>query len=158
MKKIAFSALLATAILAMTGCMSNSIDVSSSRLRVRSFIDGCDVVKIQGDKVWFEHKTFSFPGAWKGFNEATFVNGEAWTPAWNGMVSDKFEIANKESALPAQRAFTADNLKVYANCGLGRFSVAEYPSADNEYTLAITLDDSTAEGASWYELGIDWED
>ena len=158
MKKIALSALLATAAIAMTGCISNSVDVSTSRLRIRSFIDGCDVVKIQGDKVWFEHQSYSFPGAWKGFNEATLVNGEPWLPAWTGLVSEKFEIANKEAALPANREFTAETLKVAGNCGLGRFSVGEYPSAANDYTLSVTLDDSTAEGASWYEIGIDWED
>ena len=154
MKKTVFSVLLASAALAMTGCVSNSVDISASRLRIRSFVDGCDIVKVQGDKVWFEHQAYALPGQWMGFNEPTFVNGQRWQPTWTGSDSDKFTA---DAALPA-REFTADTLKVVSNTGLGRATVAEYPSKANGYTLAITLDDRNAQGASWYEVGIDWED
>ena len=31
-------------------------------------------------------------------------------------------------------------------------------AADNDYTLSVTLDDLGAEGASWYEFGVSWDD
>ena len=158
MKKIAVSVLIASAMLAVTGCISSSVDMASSRLRVRSFVDGCDVVKIKGDKVWYEHKSFALPGQWMGFNEATYVNGEKWLPNWNGSNSDQFEIADKQAALPANREFTSDTLKVTSKNGLGNVFVSEYPSENNGYTLAITIDDRSADGASWYEFGLAWED
>ena len=158
MKKFAFSVLIASAMLALTGCISNSVDMASSRLRVRSFVDGCDVVKVKGDKVWYEHKAYSLPGQWMGFDQPTFVNGEKWTPNWDGSNSDQYTIADKQAALPANRAFTADTLKVVSKAGLGNVFVSEYPSEQNGYTLAITIDDRGADGASWYEFGLQWED
>lgn len=158
MKQFAFSVLLASAMLAVSGCVSNSVDMASSRLRIRSFVDGCDVVKIKGDKVWYEHKSFSLPGQWMGFNQPTFVNGEKWMPTWNGSNSDQYEIADKECALPANRDFTADTLKVVSSGGLGNVYVSEYPNEGNGYTLSLTVDDRTADGASWYEIGLKWED
>lgn len=154
MKKTVFSVLLATVALAMTGCVTNTVDTSTSRLRIRSFIDGCDLVKIQGDKVWFEHQSYALPGQWMGFTEPTFVNGVAWQPAWNGSTSDQFTM---DTALPA-REFGNETLQFLSNTGLGRAVIAEYPSEANGYTLSISLDDRNAQGASWYELGIDWED
>ena len=40
------------------------------------------------------------------------------------------------------------------NIGMAAVARAE----PNGYTLAITLDDRNAQGASWYEVGIEWED
>ena len=158
MKKFAFSVLIASAMLAVSGCISNSVDMASSRLRIRSFVDGCDVVKIKGDKVWYEHKAYALPGQWMGFDQPTFVNGEKWKPVWNGSNSDQYEIVDKECALPEGRAFTADTLKLVSSGGLGNVFVSEYPSEANGFTLALTIDDRGADGASWYEIGLKWED
>ncbi len=158
MKKTVFSVLIASAMLAVTGCITSTVDMASSRLRFRSFVDGCDVVKIKGDKIWYEHKAFSLPGKWMGFDEATYVNGEKWIPNWSGSNSEQYEIADKQAALPENRAFTSDTLKIASNASLGNVFISEYPSEENGFTLAITIDDRGADGASWYEFGLSWED
>ncbi len=157
MKKTVFAAFAATLSLALVGCISN-VDTSSSRIQIRSFVDGCDVIKVKGDTVWYQHISYALPGTWGGFSEPTFVNGDAWQPNWTGADSDKYVIEDKDRALPAGRAFDKDTLKITSDPGLGRIFISEYPSEENDYTLVITVDDRTVEGASWYAFGIDWDD
>lgn len=159
MKRVALLSVLASFAFLVGGCVSdNAADLSSSRIRVRAFIDGSDVVKIRGDQVWFVHKSFEFPGRWQGCNEPILVNGAKWEPKWNGNLSDRYTIEDKDCALPLGKAFTKETMNVVAKSGLGNFFVSEYPSADNDYTLSVTLDDLGAEGASWYEFGVSWDD
>ncbi len=157
MKKFVLLSALASLAL-MTGCASSQSAISNSRIRVRSFVDGCDVIKVRGDQVWYVHKAYELPGRWQGCNEPTLVNGEKWYPQWDGTVSDRFVIADKDNALPIEKEFTAETLKVTSNTVLGDLIGVQYPSAENDYTFSVTLDDRGAEGASWYELGLDWED
>ena len=160
MKRVALLSVLASFALLAGGCIcDNASDISNSRLRVRAFIDGSDVVKIRGDQIWIAHKSFEFPGRWQGCNEPIIVKGtEKWYPVWDGNLSDRHTIEDKERALPLKKAFTKDTMNVAAKTGLGNFYVSEYPSADNDYTLSVTLDDLGAEGASWYEFGVSWDD
>lgn len=160
MKRFALFSLFASCLLLLNGCVgNNTADTSNCRIRFRSFIDGCDVVKIRGDQVWFVHKAYELPGHWMGCEEPSFVNGsEKWFPNWDGSVSDRYTIEDKERALPLKREFTAETLKITIKGDLGNVFVSEYPNEENDFTLAVTLDDRSAEGASWYEIGIDWDD
>ena len=160
MKRFALLSVFASLALLMGGCVSNDgVDTSNCRMRVRVFIDGADVIKIRGDQVWIVHKAYELPGRWMGSNEPVIVNGsEKWFPVWNGTLSDRYTIEDKDHALPLNRAFTAETLDVSVKTSLGTFDVSEYPSAENNYTLTVSLDDRAADGASWNEIGLDWDD
>lgn len=162
MKKFALLSLFAVSSLLLNGCVSAQhavSDTSNCRVRVRAFIDGCDVIKIRGGQIWIAHKAYELPGRWMGCNEPVIINGdEEWYPNWNGSLSERHEIEDKERILPTKRAFTSDTMVVSIRGELGTVFVSEYPNEENGYTLSVTLDDRTAEGASWYEFGVDWDE
>ena len=159
MKRFVILSLLASLALVSGGCVTQSgADLSNARIRVRAFIDGCDVVRIRGNQVWIDHAGYELPGRWQGSNEPIILNvTQKWYPTWDGYRSDKCTIEDGDRALPEKKEFSQDTLSVQGKLGLGVLFVSEYPSADNDYTLSVTLDDSSAEGASWYEFGVFWD-
>jgi len=124
-------------------------------LRIRTFIDGSDTIKIRGDEVWYEHHTWDLPGKWRDLlsntehDEPTFINGTAWKPEWQENISKPFGL--RQAVLPRQ---TNERIQVSKIAGRGPVSVTESPKPENDYTLAILLDDGGYAGAEWYEIAI----
>jgi hypothetical protein len=135
---IACAALLITLLAFLAG-------LSHHKLTVRALIDGSDVVKVSGHKLWFEHETFVLPG------KNIFVNGKAWTPSWTNNVSTEFVGLN-----PAFRPTDAQKIQITKRAGRGTVSVAQFPSPANDETLAVRIDDDDFGGADWYEIVISW--
>lgn len=158
MKSLARIVALVASVGMMAGCASVQKDSSAAKLRIRTLIDGSDTLMVRGNQMWFIHDAYEFPGRWGGGDEPTYINDVKWMPTWKGKRSDRFVIADPAAALPANKAFTAETLKVVVKGGWGKVTVAEYPSAANFYTLAITIDDLGPKGASWYKLHLDWND
>lgn len=159
MKALVRGVVLLSVASLFVGCASTSEEEQTARLTIRSFIDGADSIMVRGDQIWFEHHAYELPGQWLGGDEPTYVNKDnEWKPVWNGSLSRKFVIPEKESALPPNRAFTAETLEISVKGGWGRVEVAEYPSAENDFTLVLSVDDRGPDGAHWYEVGIDWDD
>jgi hypothetical protein len=159
MKALVRGVVLLSVASLFVGCASTNEDEQGARLTIRSLIDGADRIMVRGDQIWFEHHAYDLPGQWLGSDEPTYVNKDnEWKPVWNGSLSEKFLIPEKESALPPNRAFTAETLEVSVKGGWGRMDVAEYPSADNDFTLVLSINDCGPDGAHWYEVRIDWDD
>ncbi len=114
-------------------------------LTVKAFIDSRDVVKVSGNRLWFEHETGTLPG------RNIFVNGTVWTPSWTSNVSTEFVGLN-----PAFRPRDPQKIQMTKRLGRGTVSVAEFPSPANEETLAVRIDDEEFGGADWYEFVISW--
>lgn len=129
-----------TALTMVAGC-SRKPD-----LTVRAYIDGSDVIKVSGNRLWIEHDTAGLPG------KLIYVNGQAWTPTWttNG-VSSEFAGLN-----PPFLARFGQRIQVTKRIGRGVVSIQQFPSADNDQTLAVRIDDDDFGGADWYEIGISW--
>jgi len=121
------------------------VGLSHHRLTVRALIDGSDVVKVSGNKLWFEHEEYSLPG------KNIFVNGKAWSPSWTNNVSTEFEGLN-----PAFRPTDAQKIQITKRAGRGTVSIAQFPSPANDETLAVRIDDVDPGGADWYEFVISW--
>jgi serine/threonine protein kinase len=124
------------------------ISLSHHKLTVRAYIDGRDVVKVSGNKLWFEHETCALPG------RTIYVNGKAWTPDWTNNVSTEFM-----GLTPAFRSANAHDIQITKRAGRGIVSIAQFPSPANEETLAVRLDDDfpgLPGGADWYEVVITW--
>jgi serine/threonine protein kinase len=121
------------------------VGLSHHRLTVRALIDGSDVVKVNGNKLWFEHETYTLPG------KNIFVNGKAWSPSWTNNVSTEFEGLN-----PAFRPTDAQKIQITKRAGRGTVSIAQFPSPANDETLAVRIDDVDPGGADWYEFVISW--
>ena len=144
----------------ISGCAIGSRqDVGRSKLKVRTFIDGADVLFVRGDQIWFKHYAYDLPGKWRKVNEPSYVNGSEWMPEWKDSLSDRFTIpSDSVAALPPNKEFDETTLEVNSYGAWGKVSVVEYPNAGNDFTLVVLLDDLEYEGASWYNIGIDWED
>lgn len=159
MKSLVRGALILAVAGLFTGCATLSDKEMDANLTVRTFIDGADLLMVRGDQVWFKHLAYELPGCWQGGDEYTYINGDQlWKPVWKGNDSNKEQILDKDRALPPNKAFTADTLKVKSSGSFGRVDVAEYPSADNDYTLVLSIDDRGPDGAYWYNIGISWQE
>ena len=125
-------------------------EFTSGRIEIRAYISGIDVIKIRGNKMWYEHVAAELPGKWNGKDEPTFVNQETWTPWWDGHTSRPYE------KITALRPPTGKRVYVAKKFGRGVVTLAQQPSVANDQTLKITIDDVAHEGADWYELHIKW--
>ncbi len=119
--------------------------LSHHTLTVRAFIDGINVIKVSGNKLWFEHEESALPG------KNIFVNGKAWTPSWTNNVSTEFAGLNA-----VFRSIDAQKIQITKRVGRGTVSVAQFPSPANDETLAVRIDDEDFGGADWYEVVISW--
>jgi len=114
-------------------------------LTVRAYIDGSDVVKVSGDRLWLEHDTGALPG------RTIYVNQRPWTPTWTNNISSVF--AGFKPAFNPRNPQTVQITKI---TGRGIVSFQQFPLADNDQTLAVRINDEEFGGADWYELGISW--
>ena len=132
-----------------------ALDPAQGKLRIISLIDGSDFVKIRGNQIWFEHRGWQLPGKTQDFasgpaDEPTLLNAFEWKPVWNGNLSEP--LAGRIPALPARSA----EIKLNPHQARGAASIVEQPSAANDFTLTLLLDDDAAGGAEWYDVTLDW--
>ncbi|HUE35933.1 MAG TPA: hypothetical protein VMO20_00980 [Candidatus Acidoferrum sp.] len=106
-------------------------------------MDGVDVVKISGYRLWIEHQDFQLPIRVK-------INGANWNPAWNASVSAPYKL--RRAFRPAGPAA----IKLVKLRGRGDVTILEMPSPANNQTLAIKLDDGPYGGADGYEFTVSW--
>ncbi len=124
-------------------------------LTVRVLIDGSDLVKVRGDKVWLEHISHALPGTWVGDTDQTdrqptIVNGIEWIPEWDGRISDVYTVEG--GIWPIDVWFVSCH---EVSCR-GRVFVVEQASEDNDFTFTLMLDDEQQSGAAWYEVELRW--
>ena len=137
---------LISGLMLVCGC-----NQAPNSIRIKAFIDDKDVIKIQGNKVWWEHGQGAFPGDPKGANQPTFINGVVWRPQWEGTNSLPFE-----SLAPAFRPKHPEQVTVTKLSGRGEAVISESPTPANEGTLSVSLTDEPG-GADWYEVSILWK-
>jgi hypothetical protein len=113
------------------------------RVIFKASVDGTDVVKISGDRLWIEHQSWQLP-------TLIHVNGVKWDPEWNGNTSENYELRR------AFRPGSPDAIKLTKVHGRGGMSIIQMPSPANHQTLAIQLDDGSYGGAAFYEFILTW--
>jgi len=119
------------------------IFVGPKKLTFKAYVDGTDIVKLSGGRLWIEHQTWQLP-------TRMTVNDKKWNPAWNNNVCKPFQL---------RRAFKPGNpqdIKLTSQRGRGGISILEKPSPANNETLAIKVDDGGFGGADWYEFAVSW--
>ena len=114
-------------------------------LTVRTYIDGSDTIQVSGDRLWIKHDTAGLPG------KLIYINGQTWTPTWTNGVSSEFVGLN-----PPFRMRSGQKIQVTKLIGRGVASIEQFPTADNDQTLAARIDDDNFGGADWYEIRISW--
>jgi hypothetical protein len=120
-------------------------------LTIRVFIDGSDVIKVSGYRLWIEHDTGSLPG------RPIYVNGQAWTPTWTTNHVSSKGVSSEFDLNPPFQSRLGQGIQLTNRIGRGVVSVEQFPSADNDETLAVRVDDEFFGGADWYEIVISWD-
>ena len=151
-KKAVWSLALIAVAATITGCAGPGYtDVSpTAKLRVKILLDGSDSLHLKGGKLWINHHAYQLPGRYNGVNEPVVVNGVEWYPKWIGNQSEIFTELNVH--LPKKDLEAA----VESKGGWGLVGVWEQPTAENDYTLTVSIDDRGPAGANWYTIDIDW--
>jgi len=135
---LGLSILLATGIVVMTVYFL----AGPKTVTFKAFVDGTDVVKLSGKKLWIEHQAFQRPGK-------MLVNGQKWNPAWNNNTSTPCDLST------AFKPRNPESIKLLTRAGRGTILIMEMPTSANNETLAVQLDDGEP-GADWYEFTISW--
>ena len=113
-------------------------------LTIKMLVDGSDVVKVSGNKLWIEHEQFLRP-------QRILLNGKLWIPQWTTNVSAPYE--------GLQPPFTPQDpgkIKVSKKAGRGTVTLTQRPSAENDQTLGIRIDDNEQPGADRYTIRVTW--
>ena len=113
-------------------------------LTISADIDGSDVVKVSGNKLWIEHEDFQLP-------KRIIVNGKVWIPQWTTNVSAPFE-----GLQPPFAPRDPQKIKVSKKTGRGTVTITQRPSAENDQTLGIRIDDNEQGGADRYTIRVAW--
>ena len=124
---------------------------TSNIITIKARIDGRDVLKIQGKRVWWEHELGGLPGDPKGGNEPTYINGIAWRPQWEGSNSIPFE-----TLAPGFRPKSGVQVTLTKLSGRGEAAISELPAPANDGTLSVYFNDEEG-GADWYEVSLLWK-
>jgi hypothetical protein len=115
------------------------------RVRIKVSVDGSGTVKLRDGKLWYEVNSFGPP------DKPITVNGVEWTPVWKEGVSDVYD-----SFAPPLTTLKGATVNLKRISGRGRVKIIDQPNPDNNYTLAVSLDDSLEWGADWYEVELSW--
>jgi serine/threonine protein kinase len=128
---------------------------STRTLTIRAFIDGSDVFKVSGSRLWLEHDSGALPG--RAMGTVIYVNGRAWTPTWSTNSTSPNGVSSEFGAVnPPFLARSGQGIEVTKKVGRGVVSLEQFPSPDNDQTLAVRVDDEEFGGADWYEFVISW--
>ena len=125
-------------------------------LRVRVLIDGDSQLVFAADKVKWHVIRAAAPGLWNGHNDATFLDTSPWMPAWpkSGDNRDCNCDSQLSPPVPALGKIPQTvTMKLVA--GRGNVTIAEQPSAANNFALKVTFSDPP-DGAAWYEVVLNY--
>ena len=113
-------------------------------LTLSADIDGSDVVKVSGNRLWIEHEEFNLP-------QRIILNDKVWIPQWTTNVSAPYEGLQPPFAPRDPR-----KIQVSKKAGRGKVSVVEIPTVANDQTLSIRIDDNEQGGADRYTIRVTW--
>ncbi len=129
--------------------------VEGETITIRAYIDGVSQLHLSGSDATWNHLQWQAPGLFDGAVEPTVINGVEWYATFADgrwcidCWSDTF--TGVSPALPGSE-FPVSLTPVSAR---GSASIAEYPSATNNYTVVVEFNDDEGAGAVWYEVVLD---
>jgi hypothetical protein len=116
---------------------------TNRRIVLKLRVDGADIIKIGGGRLWIVHD-----GAKRPIDIS--VNGIKWEPNWDGAKSEPFT-----GFVPGLAPFAEPTVSVKQTKGRGQTTVVEPPTAENQQILSCRIQDG-GNGADDYELRITW--
>jgi hypothetical protein len=133
---------------------------------VQAFIDGRDLLVIQGNTLQWDHLDYSAVGLWNGSNYPTTIttyvdgvqqNQYSWTPDWPASLSTGQSGTGDSSIFTGLTpALPSSDMSVSLDTISARDSLTIYqlPTASNNQTLILDFNDDPSSGATWYDARI----
>ena len=124
-------------------------------LNVRAYIDGRSLLIVRENVVQWHHLDYAAPGRHEFVDLPTIINGIEWYPQWPDVPDAENRWCNCYSSTyeDLEPALPQRNMTIQLSIIEGRHavSIAQYPTADNDYTVIIDFDNDPVGGSSWYE-------
>jgi hypothetical protein len=140
-----------------TALLNASASAEASAIRVSALMDGRSQLILRGNTAQWHHFDHAAPGRWAGRNDPTTINGTQWFPDWpgfsgevrcGGCFSDVFSgVSPALPAAPVVVTVTGVRARVAPR-------VLQQPSAQNDYTAVVELDDNGPFGGDTYIVDI----
>ena len=83
------------------------------------------------------------------------IEGMSWSPEWPGGPIGQYQVSSTLSKLPFSIPRTDCRATIRSTRSRGDLSIAEVPSAANDYRLVVRFDDSAELGAITYDITIE---
>jgi phosphatidylserine/phosphatidylglycerophosphate/cardiolipin synthase-like enzyme len=129
-------------------------------LKVRAYVDGRSQLVVRGRQAHWVHHDFAAPGRWLLADLPTYLNDRPWTPTWPAdfgpEVRDCHCPSSSTEGIPALPE-KAQIVRLRPLEVRDRAEIVQQPSAANDYTLVLELDDNPSSGADWYEVELSYE-
>jgi hypothetical protein len=144
---------------------------NTTTINVTAYIDGRDLLVIQGSTLQWHHFDFCAPGLWDGANVPTTIsttlNGTVemsdveWIPDWPSVYSSTCGIAGVVDFPAFSSAFTSltpalpsapVNVTLTPIQARGTVSIVQNPSSENGNTLIVEFNDDPEPDAATYQV------
>ena len=128
-----------------------------------AYIDGRDELIIQGNTLQWDHFDFAAPGRLGGVNYPTIItttlngvtqmNGVDWIPTWPDPPPNEIRFPAMSSVFTGLTPTIPDTTDVTLTVITARDSltIAQLPTASNDFTTLLEFNDDPSGGAAWYE-------
>jgi hypothetical protein len=132
---------------------------------IQAYIDGRDLLYIQGDTLQWHHLDYAAVGRWGGGNEPTIISSSLdgtpvmtdvdWYPTWPAPPPDEIRypawsstFTGLDPAFPGAGISSVTLTPIVARYSL---SIYQQPTMANGYTLVLDFNDDPIPGPAWYE-------
>jgi probable HAF family extracellular repeat protein len=158
MKKKFWATLIVAVLLVVCWCHP----AAAYSLKVKAWIDGESQLVIQKNTVYWHNLSANAPGyeaqtkPLPTYLTTAQMGTVAWHPTgWsNGTYGDTTSAPFTKLKLPLAAA--GQTVKVTPISVRGNFTIAQQPTAANDYTLILDFDDKSLGGADWYEVSLEF--
>ena len=133
-------------------------------LKVKAWIDGWSQLIIQGNTVQWHNVTYNAPGYESPYGDPpapTYLTTKhlktvAWTPGtWSSGTSGNTD-SDHFTGLSAPLAAVDETVTLTVKHARGPVTIYQQPSAAGVYRLIVDFNDESSEGASWYEVSLEY--
>jgi len=142
-----------------TPTASPTVATGKARLTARAYIDGRSQLVLRRDAVYWRHLDWGAPGRQGGANEPTYLNGVPWYPSWPDSPNAENAWCNCDSSSYTGVALLAtqpQTVTLETTWARGSVTLAQQPSASNDWTLAVEFNDNNWGYADWYQITLDY--
>lgn len=134
----------------------------SRTVTFKAYVDGSDILKLSGNRLWVEHLTSQQPIRMS-------IDGKRWDPIWISSENEPRPGENDAPASPRVLSATVphvlsdafkpgklDTIKVLKRTGRGSLTIVNGPKSGSQQSLGILIDDEPMGGADSYEFTVSW--